>query len=53
VIDCSAETSGDTHCDSNAGKQYAEGTRIHYLAFEAYNARGLGITRYVLFYKQF
>lgn len=53
VIDCSAETAGDTHCDSAAGKQYAEGTRVHYLAFEAYNARSLGITRYVLFYKQF
>ncbi|QNK71259.1 carboxypeptidase regulatory-like domain-containing protein [Variovorax sp. PAMC26660] len=53
MIDCSAETLGDTHCDSNAGKQYAEGTRVHYLAFEAYNARSLGITRYVLFYKQF
>jgi hypothetical protein len=26
---------------------------VHYLAFEAYNARSLGITRYVLFYKQF
>lgn len=53
TIDCSTETAGDTHCDSSNGKQYAEGTRVHYLAFEATNARGLGLTRFVLFYKQF
>jgi hypothetical protein len=53
TIDCSTETAGDTHCDSSIGKQYAEGTRVHYLAFEATNARGLGLTRFVLFYKQF
>jgi len=52
MIDCAAEAQGDTHCDSQAAKQFAEGTRVHFMAFEAYTARALGITRYVLFYKQ-
>ena len=52
VIDCAAEAQGDAHCDSQASKQFAEGSRVHFMAIEAYTPRALGITRYVLFYKQ-
>ncbi|WP_157634440.1 carboxypeptidase regulatory-like domain-containing protein [Variovorax sp. Root318D1] len=52
MIDCTAAAQGDTHCDSLASNQFAEGSRVHFMAFEATTARALGITRYVMFYKQ-
>lgn len=51
-IDCSPESASDKHCDPSFSQQYAEGTRVHFLAFEATNSRGVGVTRYMLFYKQ-
>lgn len=45
MIDRSTETAGDTHCDSAIGKQYTEGPRVHYMAFEAYNSESPRLLR--------
>jgi hypothetical protein len=53
IVQCSAETAGDTHCDANASQQFAKGTRLHFISLETSGTRTPGFTRFVLFYKQF